>query len=81
MNQDAQLQSIIKKLEEDLSNSLDKFLFDHNTMSFPVRFENKYGKWEIHEDGRVLLQPHTPIEYIDVKITLNPNTAEFKNNL
>ena len=64
------------ELTECLLKSVD---FENKTKpTYPIEFENEFGRWKMLEDGTTLFQPKTAVEYIELNITIPPSGATFE---
>lgn len=65
----------IKRVKEGIYEMLKNVISDD--ISYPIKYENDYGKWEIREDGKAYVTPHKAAEYIELKITVTKDGLEF----
>ena len=73
----------IKHVINQFSNSTnDPLLIDVDpyNITYPIKFDNEYGKWEIREDGQAFVQPYTVVEFIEMKITVSKEGIEFNDD-
>jgi hypothetical protein len=77
-HQNKNLNDALAKISQELSEILTGKAAVQG--SFPVKFENDIGMWEIHENGNVYVQPKTPVERINISVSLTTNDLQQRNN-
>jgi hypothetical protein len=61
----------VQRIRDQIKADLIKVLEEENKeVVYPILFENEMGKWQIHEDGQVFMQPIMTARQITLDITL-----------
>ena len=79
---DTHTELVKKRLLDDIKKSLSNNLSDMvKSPTYPIRHENKFGVFLIHEDGTLYWMPKQSLEYVNVNINITPtDVVHLKNN-